>query len=180
MRRVAHAPSDSASVRRAAREYFKAEGAGGVSRGRAVHHLLAQVSWWEDMDGDQILAVMKQVETETKWIESAWRTATSPDFREIFSRGGKGAVDLWRERSFEITLEGSWVTGVFDRVMVYRDESGKIEAATVVDFKTDAVKRHRSQLEIYRRVVGRLTRLPLEKVDAQLVFTEVLRVMRIR
>jgi ATP-dependent exoDNAse (exonuclease V) beta subunit len=142
------------------------------------------------MDGDQILAVMKQVETETKWIESAWRTATSPDFREIFSRGGKGAVDLWRERSFEITLEGSWVTGVFDRVMVYRDESGKIEAATVVDFKTDAVvtdddvakavKRHRSQLEIYRRVVGRLTRLPLEKVDAQLVFTEVLRVMRIR
>lgn len=99
-------------------------------------------------------------------------------------------MDLWRERSFEITLEGSWVTGVFDRVMVYRDESGKIEAATVVDFKTDAVvtdddvakavKRHRSQLEIYRRVVGRLTRLPLEKVDAQLVFTEVLRVMRIR
>ncbi|MDB4474473.1 UvrD-helicase domain-containing protein, partial [Opitutaceae bacterium] len=190
VRRVARTPSDGESIRMAAREYFKTEGEGGVSRGQAVHHLLAQISWREEMDDGEIRSVMEHLESEANWIESAFRTATAPALREIFSRGGRRSVELWRERSFEIALEGNWITGVFDRVMVYRSDSGKIEAATVVDFKTDAVmtdddvakavKRHRSQLEIYRRVVGRLTQLPLEKIDAQLVFTEVLRVIRLR
>ena len=190
LRRVARTPSDGESVHRAAREYFRAEDEGGASRGQAVHHLLAQVSWQEDMDDGQIRSVMEHLESESNWVESAFRAATAPTLREIFSRGGAGSVELWRERSFEIALDGSWITGIFDRVMVFRGDSGKIEAATVVDFKTDAVetnddvakavKRHRSQLETYRRVVGRLTQLPLENVDAQLVFTEVLCAVRLR
>lgn len=180
-RRIALTPSGGESVKLAAREFFKAEDEGGAGRGRAIHRLLAQVSWREDMDASQIRSIMESVESEPDWIEAAITVVLAPGMRGVFSRGGRGEVELWCERSFEIALEGSWITGVFDRVMVYRDERGNIEAATVVDFKTDAVdsaetlawavKRHRPQLATYRRVVARLTQLPLGQVEALFVFT---------
>ena len=109
--------------------------------------------------------------------------------RRMARRVALTPIDLWRERSFEIVLEGSWVTGVFDRVMVWRGADGKAERATVVDFKTDAVdspkkltqaiQRHRPQLEIYRKVVARLTRMSTEHVDVQIVFTAIGRAVRL-
>jgi len=182
-RRPALTPSGGESVNRAAREFFRAEGEGAAGRGQAMHRALAQVSWVEDMATAQIRSALAAAETGENVIESAIVAVTSPDLASVFSRKDRGTVELWRERSFEIVLEGNWITGVFDRVMVYRDESGKITAATVVDFKTDAVesaeklaaavKRHRPQLKTYRQVVARLTRLPLEHVDGQLVFIEI-------
>jgi hypothetical protein len=73
------------------------------------------------------------------------------------------------------------VTGVFDRVVVDRDDAGRATRATVFDFKTDAVsskselaaagRRHSAQLNLYRRVVAALAGLPVASVAAELVFT---------
>jgi ATP-dependent helicase/nuclease subunit A len=90
-------------------------------------------------------------------------------------------AEVWRERAFEIVLDEAWVTGVFDRVVIWRDANGRAERAVVYDFKTDrgskadlgrALERHRGQLLLYRRSVAVLTGLPLAAVEAQLVFTE--------
>ena len=188
-RRVALTPSGGETVRLAARHFFATEGEGGAGRGQAIHRLLAMVSWLEDTDLSKLRTEMGAVETNEKWIEVALATATAPDLKGIFRRGSDGLIDLWRERSFEVVLEEGWVTGVFDRVTVRRRADGTAERATVVDFKTDtvdsaeklteAVKRHRPQLEIYRKVVSRLTRLPMEHVDVQIVFTALARAVRL-
>jgi ATP-dependent helicase/nuclease subunit A len=92
-----------------------------------------------------------------------------------------GLAEVWRERAFEIVLDEAWVTGVFDRVVVWRDADGRVLRAAVYDFKTDrgpkadlgrASERHRGQLLLYRRAVGVLIGLPLAAVEAHLVFTE--------
>lgn len=95
-------------------------------------------------------------------------------------------AEVWRERAFEIVLEGDWVTGVFDRVVVERDARGRALRATVYDFKTDrvedsragvalAVERHAAQLNLYRRVVAAFTGLRPEAVSCELVLTRLRR-----
>ena len=44
--------------------------------------------------------------------------------------------DVWRERSFDVMIQGSWVSGIFDRVVVERDETGGAVSAVIYDFKT--------------------------------------------
>ena len=90
-------------------------------------------------------------------------------------------MEVWRERAFEIVLDGIWVTGVFDRVLVVKDPSGRAISAAVYDFKTDrnivqnlarATERHAGQITLYRRVVAVLTGLPEKMIKCILVFTE--------
>jgi len=74
---------------------------------------------------------------------------------------------------------------VFDRVVVTREAGGRATGATVFDFKTDAlageadveaaVARHAAQLNLYRRVVARLTGLAPGTVGAELVLTRLRR-----
>ena len=93
---------------------------------------------------------------------------------------------MWRERAFEAVIDGVWVTGVIDRVMVERGADGRARRATGFDFKTDrvadesgelarAAQRHAGQVALYRRVVVRLTGLQETAVTAQVVFTAVRR-----
>jgi ATP-dependent helicase/nuclease subunit A len=91
-----------------------------------------------------------------------------------------GRAEVWRERAFEAVLDGAWVTGVFDRVVVRRDASGAAAAATVYDFKTDRIAgpgelaaakaRHAPQLEMYRRAAAVLTGLDPSAILAEPVF----------
>jgi ATP-dependent helicase/nuclease subunit A len=119
----------------------------------------------------------------------------------ISGRAGGPTTEVWRERAFEIVLDGAWVTGVFDRVVVARDaagstlsassgqagspQAGRAVRATVFDFKTDrlrgggaeelgeAAARHAGQMALYRRAAARLLALPEDAVTAELVFTAV-------
>jgi ATP-dependent helicase/nuclease subunit A len=98
-------------------------------------------------------------------------------------------ADVWRERAFEIVLDDAWVTGIFDRVVVERDARGTAQWVTVFDFKTDrvsdgaaideALKRHGSQLNLYRRVAAKFVGLPVDAVTCELVFTQALRKVRV-
>jgi ATP-dependent exoDNAse (exonuclease V) beta subunit len=84
--------------------------------------------------------------------------------------------ELWRERSFEIVLDGEWITGTCDRVVILADH------AEIVDFKTDTIldetslrartEGYRPQVELYRKVVARLLGWPPERVAARLLFTQ--------
>ncbi len=81
----------------------------------------------------------------------------------------------WREKRFEILLNGEWLSGTFDRVML---ENGR---ATILDFKTDKtdtdealaarIEGYRPQLETYREVLARMTGLPHDQIACKLLFT---------
>ena len=104
-----------------------------------------------------------------------------PALVRLFARPS-GVAEAWRERPFECVLDGKWITGVFDRVVIERESAGKRPTRVVlVDFKSDrlevsekigeAAKRHAGQLDLYRRIVALLTGVSVARIDCQLVFT---------
>jgi ATP-dependent helicase/nuclease subunit A len=152
-------------------------GVGAAEFGTAVHALLSTVEWWEE--GDEPLRLgpggLPGVEQEAAACLSASSLA------HVWRRPEAGEV--WRERPFEIVLDGVWVSGVFDRVVVERDTGGVVKAVTVFDFKTDrlnpaseseveaATERHAGQMALYRRVAGVLCGIPVAAVRVELIFT---------
>jgi ATP-dependent helicase/nuclease subunit A len=178
-RRPARTPSEAKMSEVSGERLFALEDSGGAVRfGRTVHDLLAQVEW----GGPDELA---------RWT-SAWRhegvagaealaCLRAPSLAEVWAKPPATRAEVWRERAFEVILDGAWVTGVFDRVVVGYDQAGAACSAVVYDFKTDrgagagparALARHRGQLELYQRVLAILTGLTEESVSAELVFTE--------
>lgn len=93
-------------------------------------------------------------------------------------------VELWRERAYEVHVDGAWESGQFDRVVFARDASGELYA-TVYDYKTNAVRpgedemafaarlrdMYLPQMRHYRRAVARLAALPETRVRAVLLTT---------
>jgi ATP-dependent exoDNAse (exonuclease V) beta subunit len=178
-RRTSRRPSDERTGVVEGARLFSLERGGAVEFGHAVHAYLAAVEWgsaavveecrqtWakEGAAGDEALACLE-----------------ADALREVWLCPGAGA-EVWREREFEVVMEGDWVTGVFDRVVVERDEQGKATRATVFDFKTDrvdaggclrsAAERHAGQLEVYRQVVARLLSIVPKLVGCEVVFTRV-------
>ena len=104
--------------------------------------------------------------------------------RAVFARSGAGD-EVWRERAFEAAVGGAWVSGIFDRV-VLRREDGELHGAEIYDFKTDRGAtdewlrvRHAEQLGLYRVVVGLLTGLSAERIRCFVVATEAGRLVEI-
>jgi hypothetical protein len=176
-RRPTHAPSDTKSGQVSGERLFALEGAGAAYFGRLVHAKLAQVEWAGPME----MVRFALWHNDGAAGREALACLLSSDLKEIWTKPAYARVEVWRERAFEIVLDGVWVTGVFDRVVVCYDEVGCPQRAQVYDFKTDrgvggdlvrASIRHANQVALYRRVVGKLTRLPITAVSAEVVFTE--------
>ena len=97
-----------------------------------------------------------------------------------------GLVELWRERPFEVWVDGSWVSGRFDRVVFAGG------GAEILDFKTNAIRRgetaeefawrmgreYERQMATYRQAVSLLTGIPLERISAKLLLTSTGQVVR--
>jgi len=117
-----------------------------------------------------------------------WQLAAHGQVRACLEESGIRSLltvppgaELWREKRFEVILGGEWVTGTFDRVMVWPNR------AVIVDFKTDAVddeagaqaraEGYGPQIDLYRRVLARLTAVEPSAIQAALVFTRLRRVV---
>ncbi|MCC6415153.1 MAG: UvrD-helicase domain-containing protein, partial [Opitutaceae bacterium] len=168
----ARRPSEAQRGRVAAEALFALKPAKGARDfGREVHGLFAGVEWLaggvpeslhetlaaQGEAGAEVLACL-----QAKALAAVW---TRP-----------AGAELWRERAFEAVIDGVWITGIFDRVVVERDAAGNAVRAVVYDFKTDesvehAVERHAPQLGLYRVAVAQLTGLPEAKVGCILVMT---------
>jgi hypothetical protein len=96
---------------------------------------------------------------------------------------------LWRERAFEVALGDTWLSGVFDRVVIACDAVNRPVQATLFDFKTDRLDqgrdlfalaaRHAGQLHWYVRALRALTGLPPAAISCEVVFTRARRRVRI-
>jgi ATP-dependent helicase/nuclease subunit A len=175
-RRPARTPSTAKAREIAGEKLFALEGGGATEFGREVHALLAQVEWADAAEVARLGARWNRGPAEAE----ALGCLSSPGLAGLWSRP-EGAAEVWRERAFEIVLDGAWISGVFDRVVVRRDAGGRVTAASVYDYKTDRgagrdparwASQHRDQLALYRRVVAVLTGLPTHAVEAEVVLTE--------
>ncbi len=159
-----------------------ATGDAGAAFGRGVHALLAEISWLAPGDGEEFASRWTERGVEPEVRAEALACLVAEALADVWKEN-LGA-ELWRERAFEIVLDGAWVTGVFDRVVIERDPQGRAVRATVFDFKTDrvaggdnatAVARHAAQIGIYCRAAARLAGLPESAVVGEVVWTRLRR-----
>jgi ATP-dependent exoDNAse (exonuclease V) beta subunit len=146
-----------------------------VEFGTALHALLSAVEWSDD----RALELWWGNEWPPEVVAEAKACLQAPGLAHVWRRPAAGEV--WRERAFEIVLDGAWVTGVFDRVVVERGPNGAVLAVAVFDFKTDrlenelslaaAAGRHAGQMRLYRRVAAVMCGFPLDEIRSELIFT---------
>ncbi len=93
----------------------------------------------------------------------------------------EGAVELWRERAYELITDGTWQSGQFDRVVFVGE--GSARRATIYDFKTNAIQKgetsaafaarmardYATQMRTYRAALARLTGLAPSAISTTLL-----------
>lgn len=135
--------------------------------GTAVHEYLSQIEWFDSPQPD-LGACPKDV---AKLLREF---LTGPLAAEVFQRPS-GPVELWREQAFDVLLDGQWISGIFDRVVIHKSPEGKPVSAAVLDFKTDLgtdaeiESRYAGQMEVYRQSASRLLNLTSEKISTRMV-----------
>jgi ATP-dependent helicase/nuclease subunit A len=103
-------------------------------------------------------------------------------FDRVFVRPN-ACTELWRERQYELFVDGAWESGQFDRVMFSVEEGNR--KADIFDFKTNAMRpgesvedyeermheTYMTQMAAYRRAVHMLAKIPLERISTHLLLT---------
>jgi ATP-dependent exoDNAse (exonuclease V) beta subunit len=136
--------------------------------GTAVHQVFEQIEWWRSdlplTGGESALAAVRAC-------------LDVPQVAVLFTPEGPGD-EAWRELPVELVDQGEWWSGVIDRLVVRRADSGAVREAVIVDFKTDQVQdaaalleRHAGQLAVYRRAVAAALGLATNCVRTVLVST---------
>jgi ATP-dependent helicase/nuclease subunit A len=154
---------------------FAPHGSDAASFGRAVHEIFEQIEW-NDETSPELLKQFRQKNTAA--ADEVARCLDTKEIGELFKPDSQ--AEVWRERAFELVIDGEFCSGVFDRVVLRKDN------AEIIDFKTDrvdgkglteAIQRHQPQLALYRRVLARLTGLEEDDITCLLVFTRPAQVM---
>ncbi len=144
-------------------------GSDALEFGNAVHAALANLEWLEAGE----VPNFEGCESEVRDVLAGFFVS---DEARVFQRP-EGLAILWKERSFDVVVDGVWVAGIFDRVHVWNDSNDQPVRAAIYDFKTDSGgkqvgERYAGQLEAYRRAGAQLLGLELEKVSAEVVVIE--------
>ena len=181
VRLLARRPSELGAGRVSGAALFSRGGGRAADFGAALHALFASVEWWSPEDAAAWAGARRQAGADEAVLCEALGCLADPALAAVFARP-PGLAEVWRERAFEAVVDGVWITGVFDRVVVVRGAPGADPTSVrVVDFKSDrvedpeqmrqATERHEGQIDLYRRVAALLTGVSPGKIECQLVFT---------
>ena len=137
---------------------------GALTAGSQVHRALAKISWIDDgvPDFGSLPVGVAPLIADFLKTDTAIRLFTRPATPH----------SLWREKAFDVTLGGQWISGVFDRVIILRNDAGEARRAAIYDFKTDEgeiADAYRRQISLYRKSLGFLIGLPEEKIASSLI-----------
>ncbi|HBA86289.1 MAG TPA: hypothetical protein DCZ95_19580 [Verrucomicrobia bacterium] len=161
--------------------------------GTAVHELFERMEWLEETHVGAVLARWEKHSNASAALKA--RIAShfkavleARDVREVLSKP-KDAYELWREKPFEIILDGRWVSGIFDRVVIRKDAQGRPLDAVILDYKSNqalsdrdiqALTEHYTpQLALYGWALSRMLGLKASNIRLCLLFTQVARVVDI-
>ena len=137
---------------------------GGAARhlGTEVHELLAQVAWLGD-EPDYTGATAEGAKVVREFLAS--------DRAQVMKKPGENFT-LWRERAFDVEIDGRAVSGIFDRVHLELGKDGQAVSAQIYDFKTDKgnvdlLERYKDQLDAYRQAAALLLGISVDKVETR-------------
>jgi len=90
-------------------------------------------------DGGRAVAMRRGTEVHAEFERIEWLdpAQAKTDLERALVKPAD-AVELWRERSYELFRDGVWESGQFDRVVF--TGTGEARCATVYDFKTNALR----------------------------------------
>jgi len=189
-------PSGDENIHISASLIFQPDNGNFADFGKAVHAMLCKVEWYNL--NLELEPVFRKTRTEfdisEKTVTDAWahfkQALSYPSIQTLLSRPKEGNVILWREKSFELILENSWISGCFDRVVIEIDANGKPSRAVLIDYKTSIIKspeeleqaqkNYTPQMNSYCRALARMTGLSLRHIRPVLVFTGIGQVVEIR
>jgi hypothetical protein len=146
---------------------FSGDGIDAAELGTEIHAGLARVEWIEFEP-----PTFTDLSLEARNLLQAFFNRA--EAREVFYKPSETA-HLWLEQAFDVTLDGNWFSGVFDRVVMNLDADGRPASAIIFDFKTDQASqaeielRYGSQMDCYRRALCAITKLPMESVQTRLI-----------
>ena len=137
---------------------------GGAARhpGTEVHELLAQVEWLGE-ESDYTGGTAEGAKLAREFLAS--------DRAKILQKPGENFT-VWRERAFDVEVDGRSVSGIFDRVHIEFGKDGKPASAQIYDFKTDKGnvdlrERYKDQLDAYIKAAALLLGISPDKVQAE-------------
>ena len=146
--------------------------------GSLIHALFAKVEFLDDCEPEQLLAeyleevAARTTPEERSTIAALFRHALSSPGAALLRRPADGGlVEVWREKHFSVRMNGELMSGVFDRVVISRNEAGLPVRIQLVDYKSDASddpefyrNLYAGQLEMYADVLTYFFHLPVERV----------------
>ena len=149
-----------------------------MATGTSLHNLFQLLSWSDQPDATWQRALATASPATAATLQ---RCLANPEIHRLLAKPPHPTT-LWREQPFDFIDGSSWVSGIFDRVVLHLDASLKPTRATIIDFKSDAVAspeeatailpaRHADQLLTYRRAVELLTGLPPSSIEAWIIST---------
>jgi ATP-dependent exoDNAse (exonuclease V) beta subunit len=134
--------------------------------GIEIHRLFEKVGWLSpgEVPAQSFSAAGKIVEDCLK----------KKEIHKIFENDGG---ELYREQAFELIYQNKWMSGVVDRLHLYRN-AGKIMRIAIFDFKTDRVKspadllvRYTGQMRAYQSAVSQVFGVDSSMVECRIVST---------
>ena len=137
---------------------------GGAARhlGTEVHELLALVEWFGE-EPDYTGATGEGSKLVREFLAS--------DRAKNLKKPGENFT-VWRERAFDVEVEGRTVSGIFDRVHVEFGKDRRPASARIYDFKTDKGnvdlrERYKDQLDAYIKAAALLLGISPDKIQAE-------------
>ena len=137
-----------------------------LSHGESVHKVFEQIDWVDETSLAKLETLRSEYPEAVAEVENCLSNET---LAKRLAKPEAGA-QLWRERMFDVVIEGEIVSGVFDRVHLFTDR------AEIIDFKTDksgedSAEIYRPQMQLYRQALAKLTGLSEETIRCHLLFT---------
>jgi len=129
-----------------------------LTTGTEVHHALALITWLDE--------TVPAFDTLSPGAGKLVRDFLQSDTATHLYARPTHPHTLWREQAFDVFVGGRWISGVFDRAVIY---PGRAE---LFDYKTDTGEiedSYREQMRLYRKSLAALTGLPEEKITASLI-----------
>ena len=103
-----------------------------MERGTQIHALLEGVDWLEDDNDSPFQSEDSDVARELA------SCLTEPEIRALLTRpDSEDPCELWKERAFDVLVDGKWLSGVIDRAQIHRAADGSICHVDIIDFKSD-------------------------------------------
>ena len=167
-----------------------------LEKGTAVHALLSRIEWIEqlpeqeswvrsipDREANREACHIAAQELFPRLRDSKDKLALIFNPKIWLNRwqtDGVTRLEVWRERRFAVVVRNDLMNGSFDRVILGWNAAGKLVRAHILDFKTDRLSDEKEreerrlfyqpQLDAYAQALTRLTGLPAESIQTELIW----------